>query len=113
MCNAVDMLCLNDAGGQQEQSGATGKLVLEGPPIRDVILKAFLPVCAPERQKKTKDILSSIATVQDWTASLQKIRQNHAISIEADLKLQHLDHSQIRAIATILGKRVSLIQGVS
>ena len=96
--------------------------ILQGTKVRDVILRSFkigYKRGAPaEEEVSTMNVNGSAGTggifqqdqrIQSWA---KRYSQYNPMVMEGDPPLVGLNASQVRAMATMIGERMSLIQGV-
>lgn len=106
MLNAIEHLN-HDPGALEEESTPTRQMILQGTMLRDLLLKGFQP------SKRgplvgAEGAFAENQLIQSWA---RRYQQENPVVMEGDPKL-NLNRPQIRAIATMLGERLSLIQGV-
>lgn len=106
MLNAIEHLN-HDPEQLEEDSTPTRQIILQGTMLRDLLLKGFQPT---ERGSLAgaDGAFAGNQMIQSWARRYQK---ENPVVMEGDPKL-NLNRAQIRAIATMLGERLSLIQGV-
>lgn len=118
---------------QQEEaiSAPDRQLILQGTHLRDVLLRTFqpsaephahIPLQPPEAYLPHEILEHAVQTMDDnaglfkndmWIQSWAKrYSQVNPLVIEGDPVLKGLNSTQIRALAMMIGQRVSLIQGV-
>jgi regulator of nonsense transcripts 1 len=96
--------------------------ILQGTKVRDVILRSFKighkRAALAEEEVSTTDASASAESggifkqdqrIQSWA---KRYSQHNPMVMEGDPPLVGLNASQIRAMATMIGERMSLIQGV-
>jgi hypothetical protein len=110
----------NDPQLQEEASAEEGHApILQGSFLRDVLLRTFDTSQAAEEETKPKktrkpvsspSIFSQDQRIQSWARRYSA--SGTPVEIEGDPKLESLNPTQRRAVALMLGERVSLVQGV-
>lgn len=60
--------------------------------------------------KEFEGVFKDDMRIHSWS---ERYSRDEPLMIEGDPKLDHLNNSQIKAMATMIGKRISLVQGVS
>jgi hypothetical protein len=101
-------------------SGST-EFILQGTKVRDVILRSFKienEFAVPTRGEPSNVIASTASSgifkqdqrIQSWA---RRYSQPNPMIMEGDPPLDGLNASQVRAMATMISERMSLIQGVS
>lgn len=123
---------------QDPSNTPTSELVLEGTQLRDVLLKKFHPDQNRASSEQTPhhlqdpadtnyvahDLLEHPSRLHDGKRGAfsddmrihswaRRYRERHPVVIEGDPVLDGLNATQVRAIAMMIGERISLIQGVS
>lgn len=96
--------------------------ILQGTKVRDVILRSFkighkpnapaeeeVSNMNPSPSAESGGIFKQDQRIQSWA---KRYSQHNPIVMEGDPPLVGLNASQIRAMATMIGERMSLIQGV-
>lgn len=120
---------------QQEEaiSAPDRQLILQGTHLRDVLLRTFQPSTEPhahiplqppdakaylpheilEHAVQTMDDNAGLFKNDMWIQSWAKrYSQVNPLVMEGDPVLKGLNSTQIRALAMMIGQRISLIQGV-
>lgn len=109
MRTAVQHLAL-DPAAHERASTPHAETILQGTHLRDVLLAAFAPGPAPAPAPAEPGIFAADQRIASWA------RRHRAagspVMVEGDPDLGALNATQRRAIATMLGSRVSLVQGV-
>jgi hypothetical protein len=135
MRNAIT--CLHQDPQQQEEADVTDRqLIFQGTHLRDVLLRtfdpsadthahtalqaadevAYLPHEALDHKGKIASGLSDMgafkhdARIQSWASRYFEI---DPVVVEGDPVLEGLNSTQLRAMALMIGQRISLVQGVS
>ena len=104
---------LNGNLAEQEDASEPGKeVILQGTGLRDVLLKGFMDKQSPDdtttAPARFPGIFAENQMLQSWAKRYQAL---DPVVMEGDPKLE-LNSPQIRAVATMLANRMSLIQGV-
>lgn len=131
MRTAISLLNL-DPAQQEEDAVPDRQLILQGTHLRDVLLRDFSPTTetvtessqssgtiesascrtlghqSPELHVHTGAFRDDMR-IQSWT---KRYVRREPIKIDGDPPLDGLNSTQIRAIAMMLGERISLVQGV-
>lgn len=102
-----------------EQSNSEQEMMLLGTHLRELLLQSFVPppdaqdsttrVVEPEAAPARSSILSDDQRLHSWALRYQR---PDPIVMDGD-PVVNLNASQIGAIASMLGNRLSLVQGVS
>ena len=133
MCHAVTQLHQDPRILEDDYSNPGSELVLLGTHLRDVILRSFSPTDGVYEPKPfqaaddasyaahdTLDHLAQIGTrhggifgddmrIQSWARRYSRV---NPVCVEGDPKLHGLNATQVRAIAMMVGERITLIHGV-
>jgi hypothetical protein len=120
---------------EQTIAGSSSQYILQGTKLRDVILRTFDPGNSPwqdhahrqdpddvtypshdvsehEARRKTNFAdLGAFRNDQRIMSWAKRYSKDHPIVMDGDPSID-LNHSQRKAIATMIGERISLIQGV-
>ena len=133
MCHAVTQLQHDPRILEQDNSDPESELILLGTHMRDVILRSFSPsggVYEPKPSQVAED--ASHAThgtldhpvqigtetggisrddmrIQSWARRYSRV---NPVRVEGDPELHGLNETQIRAVAMMVGERITLIHGV-
>ncbi len=134
MCHAVTQLHRDTCVLQEDNSSPNSELVLLGTQLRDVILHSFSPSekfhepkpfqAADDASYAAHDaldhpwkiggehggIFKDDMRIQSWAKRYSRV---NPVRVEGDPELQGLNATQIRAVAMMVGERISLIHGVS
>jgi hypothetical protein len=134
MCHAIAQLHRDPCVIQEDNSNPESELVLLGTHLRDVILRSFSSSDDPHGPKhfqaaddasyaghealdhswKIGDehggIFKDDMRIQSWAKRYSRVKP---IRVEGDPELHGLNATQIRAVAMMVGERISLIHGVS
>ena len=136
MRNAISYLH-QDPQQQEEPNALTDRhLILQGTHLRDVLLRTFDPSADPhahvvlqaadefaypplrtlEHRSRIESGLSDMGAfkddmrIQSWARRYAEV---NPVMVEGDPVLEGLNSTQLRAMALMIGQRVSLVQGVS
>jgi hypothetical protein len=134
MCHAVTQLHQDPRILEQDTSNPEGELILLGTHMRDVILRSFSPsddgVYEPKPFQAADDasyaahgtldhpaqigaetggIFRDDMRIQSWARRYSRI---NPVRVEGDPELRGLNATQIRAVAMMVGERITLIHGV-
>lgn len=97
-----------------DQSNAEQEMMLLGTHLRPLLLQSFLSSPSPPGDSATptgRSILSDDdQRLHSWA---QRYQRTNPIVMDGDPVVDDLNASQIGAIASMLGNRLSLVQGVS
>lgn len=126
MRHAISHLTTNLEDVEALETEASWQYILQGTHLRDVILHSFIlpslsnSISAPSNDTETEETSSAILgnagafkddqRIQSWA---RRYSRPNPVVVEGDPPLDGLNQSQTRAMATMIGERVSLIQGVS
>jgi hypothetical protein len=134
MCAAIGHLNHDPAALERDTSSPDRQLILQGTHLRDIILRSFTPTLeyshsdplqSPddvnyvshetlEHDSKlsgdTGGAFKDDMRIQSWA---RRYMRPNPVSVEGDPVLDGLNRTQMRAVATMIGERLSLIQGVS
>ncbi len=134
MCHAIAQLHHDTRALQEDNSNPESQLVLLGTHLRDVILRSFSPsddAHEPKHFQAADDasyaahdaldhswkitgehggIFKDDMRIQSWAKRYSRV---NPIRAEGDPELHGLNATQIRAVAMMVGERISLIHGVS
>ncbi|KAI0255414.1 P-loop containing nucleoside triphosphate hydrolase protein [Lactifluus subvellereus] len=132
MCHAVTQLHQDPRALEKDNSNPGSELVLLGTHLRDVILRSFSSSAGVREHKPFQaaddasyaahdaldhpgligvehgGIFKDDMRIQSWTRRLSRV---NPIRVEGDPELHGLNATQIRAVAMMLGERISLIHG--
>jgi hypothetical protein len=118
---AIDCLHFDPKSHESAANSAPNRqLIMQGTRLRDVLLHSFQPdtqspstsipsQSSPPVSRSHQGAFSQNQMIQSWA---KRYRSKDPIVIPGDPEL-NLNISQIRAIAMMLGERLSLVQGVS
>jgi hypothetical protein len=133
MCHAITQLHQDPRIIEDDNSNPGCELVLLGTHLRDVFLRSFSPSdgvyepkpfqAADDASYAAHDILDHPAQIgaeqggifgddmriQSWARRYSRV---NPVRVEGDPELQGLNGTQIRAIAMMVGERITLIHGV-
>ena len=133
MCHAVTRLHQDPRILEEDNSNPENELVLLGTHLRDVILRSFSPsdgVYEPKPFQAADDasytahdtldhpaqigaenggIFGDDMRIQSWARRHSRV---NPVRVEGDPELHGLNATQIRAIAMMVGERITLIHGV-
>lgn len=133
MCNAVTRLHHDPRILEKDNSNPESELVLLGTHLRDVILRSFSPSdggyepkpfqAADDASYTAHDTLDHPAQIgadhggifgddmriQSWARRHSRV---NPVRVDGDPELHGLNPTQIRAIAMMVGERITLIHGV-
>ena len=133
MCLAITRLHQDPRNLEEDNSDPESELVLLGTHLRDVILRSFSPsdgVYEPKPFQAADDASYTAHDTLDHPAQIgaerggifgddmriQSWARRHSrvdpVRVEGDPELHRLNATQIRAIAMMVGERISLIHGV-
>jgi hypothetical protein len=112
---------------RQDENGAEWEVVLRGTHLRDVILEGIQDVAEEKEDQVPTDPsavedISESSYVEDGGAFgadqriaswARRYEKENPVVIEGDPIFEGLNSSQTKAMAMMIGRRVSLIQGVS
>lgn len=91
--------------------GPGREFVLQGTHLRDVLLRAFAPGAeADSAPGERGGAFRADMRVQSWARRYARARP---VRVEGDPVLAGLNATQVRAVAMMVGERISLVQGVS
>ncbi|EPQ55806.1 P-loop containing nucleoside triphosphate hydrolase protein [Gloeophyllum trabeum ATCC 11539] len=104
---------------ESDTSASDRQLILQGTHLRDKLLRSFAsdedvnqlqPPRAEDGAKDDEDLsfLSADMRIHSW---IQRYSRPNPVVVEGDPVLSGLNPTQIRAIALMVGKRMSLVQG--
>ena len=134
MAHAIAQLHHDPRVLQEDNSNPDSELVLLGTHLRDVILRSFSPSDGNHEPKpfqapddasyaahgaldhswkiggEHKGIFKDDMRIQSWAKRYSRV---NPIRVEGDPDLQGLNATQVRAVAMMVGERISLIHGVS
>lgn len=134
MCHAVTQLRHDPRVLERDNSNPGSELVLLGTHLRDVILRSFSSSAGVREPKPFQaaddasyaahdaldhpgligaehgSIFKDDMRIQSWARRLSRVNPTR---VEGDPELHGLNATQIRAVAMMLGERISLIHGVS
>ena len=134
MCHAIAQLHQDPRALQEDNSNPENELVLLGTHLRDVILRSFSPSDDAHKPKPFqaaddasyaghdaldhswkiggdhKGIFKDDMRIQSWAKRYSRV---DPIRVEGDPELHGLNATQVRAIAMMVGERISLVHGVS
>lgn len=134
MCKAISHLNHDPDILERDSSSADRQFILQGTHLRDILLRSFTSSSghshsAPlqpaddasyvshetlEHEGKlggdTGGAFKDDILIQSWA---RRYMRPNPVKVEGDPELQGLNPTQIRAVATMIGERLSLIQGVS
>jgi len=121
----------NDPAVQELKDTPDSQYILQGTYLRDILLRSFSPAtpsahsslqepdekCYPSRQTLEhpsrvgdhEGIFKEDARIMSWA---RRYREMDPIRIDGDPVLSGLNATQTRAIAMMIGERISLLQGV-
>jgi hypothetical protein len=133
MCHAVTQLHQNPRTLEDDTSNPESELILLGTQLRDVILRSFSPsdgVYEPKPFQAADDasyaahdslnhpaqigaedrgIFKDDMRIQSWARRYSHV---NPVRVEGDPELHGLNATQIRAVAMMVGERITLIHGV-
>jgi hypothetical protein len=133
MCHAVTQLHQDPRILEEDNSNPEGELILLGTHMRDVILHSFSPsdgVYEPKPFQAADDpsyaahetldhpvqigpenggIFRDDMRIQSWARRYSRV---NPVRVEGDPELHGLNATQIRAVAMMVGERITLIHGV-
>lgn len=133
MCHAIAQLHQDPRILEDDNSNPGGELVLLGTHLRDVILRSFSPsdgVYEPKPFQAADDesyaahdtldhpaqigaehggIFADDMRIQSWARRHSRV---NPVCVEGDPELHGLNATQIRAIAMMVGERITLVHGV-
>jgi len=133
MCHAVTQLHQDPRILEEDNSNPEGELILLGTHMRDVILRSFSPsdgVYEPKPFQAADDpsyaahetldhpvqigpenggIFRDDMRIQSWARRYSRV---NPVRVEGDPELHGLNATQIRAVAMMVGERITLIHGV-
>ena len=81
----------------------------DDPELRDILLRSFARSPGKVEYPHNYDVLARNTKLQDWA---RRYQAPDPVAMKGDPELE-LNPTQVRAVATMLGQRISLIQGVS
>lgn len=134
MAHAIAQLHHDPRVLQEDNSNPDSELVLLGTHLRDVILRSFSPSDGNHEPKPFQapddasyaahgaldhswkiggehgGIFKDDMRIQSWAKRYSRV---NPIRVEGDPDLQGLNATQVRAVAMMVGERISLIHGVS
>jgi hypothetical protein len=106
---------LHSNPADQEKSGREGSTIQRGTYLRDVLLRSFSPGKLPSGPADGQSPWTSHEGAFSQDQRIQSWAKRHSLPqplrIEGDPDLGRMNAAQIRAIAAMVGERVSLIQG--
>jgi hypothetical protein len=133
MRDAINSLSANPVDQEYQSDGLRQQVILQGTYLRNILLRSFSPECqrghdhvalqAPDdvaypatdsldhdarMPEKGAGAFQGDMRIQSWA---RRYSRAHPVRVEGDPVLE-LNSSQIRAMATMVGERLSLIQGV-
>ena len=134
MRDAIRMLpCDPTQFEHNKENTATTELLLQGTELRDVLLKSFLPNTPPSQQphhfqdpadakypteslehesKLDKSLIGAFSDDMRIRSWAKRYSRPNPLVLEGDPDLGKMNRSQVRAIAAMIGERISLVQGV-
>lgn len=106
---------LNSNPAEQENSGREGSSIQKGTYLRDVLLRSFSPGNSPDLPDGVQLPWTAHEGAFSQDQRIQSWAKRHSLPvplrIEGDPDLGKMNSAQIRAIAAMVGERVSLVQG--
>ena len=132
MRHAISYL-MTDLKSLEAEEGDSWQYILQGSHLRDIVLRSFLPppsataISSPSEESEMKESDESEQKgsgapfeyagafmddqrIQSWA---RRYSRPNPVVVEGDPPLSGLNQSQIRAMAAMVGEKISLIQGVS
>lgn len=116
MCAAVHSLASDPQLQEDDKAGLSSfEVILQGTYLRDILLSSFMTRSEESQEVKQEPVsppglFYNDQRIQSWARRYSV--SNTPVVVEGDPLVEGLNPTQRRAVAHMIGERVSLVQGV-